>query len=285
MPYVRELDDLPWEVRRGASAVLRYWPKVDGRNVLASAAAGHCTYEVVSPSGATVQAEINITPTTVSGVSLLDLAIPAITELGERYQVRITYRESGGSVSYTDLRTFDVVLFPFGQPWVSFNDLVEARQDAADILNRIGVQLGYTTGTEAREYAAAICAIEGRIALDARIRDTVLSDYARAASETRSPAALSRLGRRFCRPALIIDRQRLTRVERFGALAHLYRSVALRPQDGEDAASQVYREFKGLADHAWSQVGPLAYDSSEDGVPDEIIAEVTRVGRMRRVQS
>jgi hypothetical protein len=284
MLYVRELDDLPWEVRRGAAAVLRYWPKVDGRNVVASATAGHCRYAIYSPQGGVVQGEANVAPTTVNGRSALDLAVPAIATLDERYQVRVYWRPSGGAATSEvfDVRLFDCVLFPFGGPSTSLNDLLELRADARDVLDRMGQRLGYAAGDEAREYAAAICAVHGRIALEARVRDAVATDARNAPSETR-PGTVQRS--RFMRPALILDRARLARVERMEAMAHAYRSIALGPEESDDPASQAYRHFRDGAGLAWQQVGPLAYDESETLQGAGEVTDPGRMVRQRRVQA
>ena len=284
MVYVRELDDLPWEVRRSAATVLRYWPKRDGRNVVASSTAGHCRYSLHGPNGDTVQAETNVAPTTVEGRSALDLAIPAISTLDERYQVRIYWRETGAAATAElfDVRLFDVVLFPFGGPSTSLNDLLELRADARDVLDRMGQRLGYAAGDEAREYAAAVCAVHGRIALEARVRDAVAMEARSSPSETQAPA---RHSSRYTRPALILDRARLARVERMEAMAHAYRSIALGPEESDDPASQAYRHFRDGAGLAWQQVGPLAYDAGETLQPTSELGSIGRLTRVRRVQA
>jgi len=284
MVYVRELDDLPWEVRRGTATTLRYWPKLDGRNVVASATAGHCRYAIFSPQGTAIQGETNLTPTTIEGRSALDIAIPAIGVLDERYQVRVYWRESGAAATAEvfDVRLFDVVLFPFGGPTTSLNDLLELRADAKDVLDRMGQRLGYAAGDEAREYAAAICAVHGRIALEARLRDAVATEARNAPSETKIAA---RPSSRYTRPALILDRARLARVERMEAMAHAYRSIALGPEESDDPASQAYRHFRDGAGLAWQQVGPLAYDDSETLQPSGEVSDVGRMTRVRRVQA
>lgn len=284
MVYVRELDDLPWEVRRSTAAVLRYWPKREGRNVVASSTAGHCRYAVYDPQGAVVQAEANVAPTTVDGRSALDLAIPAISTLDERYQVRIYWRETGAAQTSEvfDVRLFDVVLFPFGGPSTSLNDLLELRADARDVLDRMGQRLGYAAGDEAREYAAAICAVHGRIALEARVRDAVAQEARSAPSET---VATTRGRSQYTRPALILDRARLARCERMEAMAHAYRSIALGPEESDDPASQAYRHFRDGAGLAWQQVGPLAYDAGETLQPTSELGSIGRLTRVRRVQA
>lgn len=274
MVYVRELDDLPWEVRRNTATTLYLWPKIDGRNVVVSATAAHNYYEVYDPSGNAVQGATNATVSTVSGVSRLALSIPAIAALDERYQVRCYWRETGSSVEQMDVRLFDVVLYPFGGPAVSLNDMLEQRADVRQRLNEMGQRLGYATGDQAQEYAAAICAVSGRIALEARVRDAVVQD-ARIHGESKAPVAAT--AARYTRPALVLDRARLKRVELYEALAHLYRSMALQPEDGTDPAAAAYRLYRDMAGVAWGQVGPLAYDAGETLQPT---GEVTDPGRI-----
>jgi hypothetical protein len=283
MVYIRELDDLPWEVRRSTSTTLNYWPKVDGRNVVVTSDAGVNRYEVYDPSGGLVQGSTALTPTTVSGVSRFSLAIPSIATLDERYQVRVYFRETGaGTPEQLDVRLFDVVLWPFGGPQVSLNDMLEQRADVRQRLNEMGTRLGYAAGDAAQEYAAAICAVAGRIALEARVRDAVVQD-ARSHSETTAPR--TGVAARYTRPALVIDRQRLKRVELYEALAHLYRSQALQPEDGTDPASAAYRLYRDQSGVAWGQVGPLAYDAGETLQPSGELSDPGRVTYRTRRQA
>ena len=48
--------------------------------------------------------------------------------------------------------------------------------------------------------------------------------------------------------------------------------------------SSTYRHFRDAAGGAWLQVGPLAYDGSEDLVPDRDLVNMGRVTFLRRVQ-
>jgi hypothetical protein len=273
MGYVRELDDLPWEVRRSAAATLYYWPKVDGANVSVSATATDNQYEVLSPSGTVVQARGNATVASIGGVSRLALAIPAITTLDERYQVRVYWRQLGSAVEQFDLRLFDVVLWPYNQPQCSANDLLEYRADAGQYLLQLGRRLFAADGDEAVERAAAVCAVHGLLAVHGRIRDAVVMQQA-THSETRA-STNQRTARN--RAALILDRTRLKPVEAWESLVHLYRAMAVQPGEaGSDTASAVHRTCADAAAHAWQMVGPLAYDAGEnlqDG------AEITDPGR------
>lgn len=282
MPYVRELDDLPWEVRRNTATTLYLWPKIDGRNVVVSATAAHNYFEVYDPSGLQVQASTNATVASVGGVSRLALSIPAIATLDERYQVRCYWRETGSSVEQMDVRLFDVVLYPFGGPSISLNDMLEQRADVRQRLNEMGQRLGYATGDQAQEYAAAICAVSGRIALEARVRDAVVQD-ARLHSETKAPVTGG--ATRYTRPALVLDRARLKRCELYEALAHLYRSMAIQPEDGTDPAAAAYRLYRDMASTAWQQVGPLAYDAGETLQPSGTVADPGRITYRTRRQA
>lgn len=281
MAYIQEFDELPWEARQGVATTFRFWPKIDGRNVLASATSGHCYFTVHDPSGTSIQSQTSITPTTVGAVSRLDIAVSAISTLDESYTIRLTWRESGSSTVQFDTMVFDVVLYPFGQPWTSLNDLLDLRSSAADALDRMGQNLEYASGDEAREYAAGLCAYNGRLRLDARIRDEIINARL-GASET---SAKTSTGTVKGRPHLILDRRRLIRVERLEAAAHLYRSLAPDPEEGEDPMSALYRHFRDEASAAWQMVGPLRYDASEDLVPDSVVEDVGRVIYHRRVQA
>ena len=294
MVWIREFDELPWEVQQSTATTVRFWPKVDGANVIASAVAGEVTVAIHDTAGDVVQAATNATPVKATGPlagrtasnshTYIPVAIPSIATLGERYSARITWQVSGSAVVRFDQRLFDVVLYPFSQPETSMSDLLDLRSDIATVLDRMGQRLGYASGREAQEGAASLCAYNGRLALDSRIRDQVLQDRSTAsASETRAPVL--GVDAVYARPALVLDRARLIRVERLEAMAHLYRSLAPAPDEGEDPFSSLYRHFRDAASTAWMQVGPLAYDGSEDLVPDTQLTNLGQVTRLRRVQS
>lgn len=279
MAYVRELDDLPWEAPFGRSHVFRFWAKENGENVVPSASP---TWAIYSESGSSLTSGTGTVTASAQDASqsYIAITVPNSLALGERYQLRVTWVASVSGVTYEDIRLFDVVRFPFGAPYTSLNDLQELRSDISDRLNRIGVSLGYATGDTAREAGAAICAYHGRIALEARIRDQIERDA--AAGDNRAPNVRARS--RYMRPALILDRTRLARVERYEAAAHAYRFDAKAPEDGDDSASQAYRHFRDQANLAWTQVGPLTYDSADTGQSDAQVAELSRVTFARRVQ-
>lgn len=282
MTYISEFDELPWEARKDQAATFRYWPKVDGRNVTASSVSGEVSFTVHKPDGSQIQGSTNVSPTAVGKYSRLDLVVSAIATLDEGYTVRLTWRQASETEDYFEVIPFDVVLYPFGSPWVSLNDLLELRASAGDALDRLGQGYEYASGDQARAYAAGVCAYNGRLALDARIRAAVLGGNVGGASET-SPGSARDDNRG--RPHLILDRKRLIRVERYEAAAHLYRAIAPDPEEGEDPMSALYRHFVAEADKAWQQVGPLRYDASEDLTADQVVEDLSSVVYMRRRQA
>lgn len=281
MAYVNELDDLPWEARFGVATTLRFFFKENVRNVSVS---GTPTVNFYSSSGADLGADttgVVVSPAQDTDQQYRAVVVPSTFALGERYRARITWTSATSSVAYAEDRLFDVVRTPFGAPWTSLNDLIEARPEVLEILDRWGQRLGYAAGDVARENAAGIAAVHGRLWLEAKIRDQISRDAVTTATETK--AGRSRTGLIPWRPALIIDRQRLMRPERFAALAHVYRGVAKAPDDGDDTHSQLYRHFRDQAEAAWLGVGPLAYDHGDAGSTADLADDVrSHVWRRRQ---
>ena len=284
MTYIRELDELPWEAREGVPITFRYWPKVDGRNVLASSVAGEVTFSVFKPDGVQVQGPTTVTPATVSitsrNISRFDLPVAGLADRGEGYQVRLTFREDGQTFDHFDARTFDVVLWPFDQPRVSLNDMLEERSDLGPTLDRIGQRLNFVAGDDAQERAASVIAIRARWDLYSMVRDAIRQD-AKAASEVNAPATQAS---RRTRPNLILRREPLYRVERFLAMKNVYLSIAKDPEDGDREADTLYRLYRDQAARAWQMVGSLEYDADEDLVGEELVEDPGRVTFHTRVQ-
>ena len=261
MAYAKELDGLRPEVRQGVASTLSFWPKIAGTgNVAASATASHNTYVVKDPSGLVIQSSANATRTTVGSVSRLDLSIPAISTLDEDYRVEITWRESGGSVDYFDVLFFDVVLWPWGPPSVSLNDLQEERADAEEICTRHGLKLAITAAE-----MAAIYAVRARVEIDRMVRDQIVSDsngFAQS-GQIHLSSAPSR-----GRPHLILNRERLNLVERKLAVRCMFEADMTDPEPGSgDESGALFAHFKASAESAWRSVGPLKYDSGETLTP------------------
>lgn len=263
MTYARELDDLPWEAARGVATTFGFWPKVDGENVRAAASP---TVEVYNPSGVLLSSPTpTVTDSGTPSVSRITFTVPAQTTLDEGYSVRVTWRVFGTTDDRSYVRLFDVVLFPFGGPAVSLNDLLEVRPDIGYILDRIGTNLlGFTSN--AREQAAAVFCLQARIELETMVRTTMVAQGEGT------------------RPSLILSRERLNRTERLLAVALVYEAISDNPGGGEaanDAPGPFYRR-QALA--AFQALGPLKYDAAEDGVPDTTLPNLGRVTFTRRVQ-
>jgi hypothetical protein len=256
--FARELDSLRPELRAGAAGTVSHWPKVDGQNVLATAA----TFKVFDEGGTELQSGA-ASLTAVGAVHRIDCAVSALSDLADGYRVEVTWTYA--STTYFAAILFDVVLHPWvHSETISLNDLLEARPDVDQALDRLGVLLGYTAGEDAQNAAAAIMAERARVRLDAWLRS--------AATESGD-----------LRPALIIDRVALSRVERPLALAALFESNAQDPEDGDAEPDALYRHYTRRAEAEFKALR-LAYDSSEDGTPDAVVRSLGSVVRTERVQ-
>lgn len=281
MTFHQEGDELPWEARQNATAYFRFYPKSAGFNVTAESSPAP-TFTVHDPDGTQIQSgTCTITNSGTPTISQLLITVSPIATLGERYSVRITWQVDEAIDTHFDVRTFDVVLVPFGQPTVSLNDLREERPDIDVILDRLGVRLGYTTGSTAQETMASIYAIRGLVALEGMIRTTVAND-ARGAVATYT--GRTRSDTRYTRPRLILDRQRLNRVERLLTLREIFRGIAQDPDQGEDENSRLFQHYNREAAAVFEQLGPLQYDSNEDLVPETEVMPTRRAIFTRRVQ-
>lgn len=263
--YVRELDELRQEVRQNVAGTISFWPKVAGTgNVTATAA----SWEIYSPSGGSALATGSGTISAVGtpSISRIDIAVPAQATLDEDYQARITWRASGESADRFTVVMFDVVLVPWGPPTVSLNDLLEERAEIGAVLERLGRRFSPVL-TE--QEMAAIYAVRARVALDVKIRSRIEEDAARGSEQAR-------------RPHLILNQERLNRVERLLALAAIYQADMSNPDDEEDDSAAMFRHFTLEGDSAWASVGPLKYDRIEDLVADSVESGAGRIVRTRR---
>lgn len=243
MAFIRENDDLRREAPHGHPTTFRYWPKVDGANVLVET--DSASAELYDPSGAALGA-LEVTESTVevdpgeedtAEVSRLDLSIPAGLALAEDYQVQLTYQVD--SEPLRDAFTFDVVLYPLRSACtLSLNDLAEVRPDVIEVLDRQGRRLGYA---DAGQTMAAIYSTRALIEIDGRLRDLIAQ-----ARDTR--------------PALLVNRERLLRPLRYTALRMVFEAESSNPtEDGTDEASGLARHYRAEAESAWRGVGPLKF--------------------------
>jgi hypothetical protein len=280
--YARELDELRREVRKDVATTLKFWPKIDGANVIAEDTGSVNVFTVYDSNGAVLQASTAATVTDIGSpdeYSYLTLSIPAISTLQEDCTVQITWYQDTIATAHFDVISFDVVLYPLGGPSVSLNDLLEERPDCGEVLDRLGVLLGYTTGDAAKKGMAAVVAYRGLIELDGKIRNAVAksqnSDVPSYTSTLTSGTPI------YTRPYLILNRERLNAVERKCALKALYAADMSEPE-GDDESAALYRFYAQEAETAWRGVGPLKYDSVEDLVPDTELTGLNRCVSLRR---
>lgn len=276
MAYARELDSLRQELRLSTAGTIIHWARVDGINVQVSATAGHCTFEVFDPTGRSLQGPTNIDGTLVVDVDRFDIAVSAISALDEDYYVDILWRQASSSVTRRDVVYFDVVRYPWGQPLIGLNDLLEERPDIGEILDRHGQMLGYSAGDAAKTTAAGIYAAKAHVELDALIRAQVASESSTIGSIGAGYPLIVRT-----RPNLILNRERLRRVESKIAMREIY---AADNRGSEDEGSWLYRHYAEMAAAAWSSIGPLKYGATETLVPDTIVDNLGTVVRQRRAQ-
>lgn len=241
MSYESELDDLRREVRADASAIMAYWPKVNGRNVVVTAASASLFDKDGTSLGA-ISASVEVGKDDGGDpaetlYSRIDLTVPAC-DLGENYTIEVTF--TSGGLPYVDAFTFDSVLYPIAHAsMVSLNDLLEVRPDVADVLERQGLRLGFEA-EEAAEKMASIYSVRAIEDIQSRLGD--------ACREQRGS-----------RPSLVIQRDRLSRPIRYTAMKLIYAAESSNPEDGEDEAAGIYRHFRAAADAAWRGVGPLQF--------------------------
>jgi len=280
MAYARELDSLRQELRLDTAGTIVFWPKLNGANVAVSAVGGECYFQIYDASGTSIQAQTNIDGTLVGDVDRFDIPADAISTLDEDYRADIFWTVASGSVVYRDAVFFDVVRYPYGPPSVSLNDLLEERPDVGEVLDRHGQLLGYTAGDTAKETAAAIYAVRARVEIDALVRTQVTADA--AVGSARAPVHPT-TGSVYTRPNLILNRERLNRVERKLAMRLVYEGDQTGGED--DEGNWLFLHYKRAAEYAWASVGPLKYDQSEDMVPDTVKDDIGRSVVQRRVQA
>ena len=150
MTFQQELDDVRQEVRRGASGVVRFWPKVDGENV---AVTGTPTYVWYDPEGDTI-ASGNVTAATVGTFTRCSVTIDASSETDVKENHRLLISFVYSTVTYVESVGFDVVVEPMGSVNVSMNDLTSEQADAEAILLRQALQ--QESGRTAVQQAAVL---------------------------------------------------------------------------------------------------------------------------------
>lgn len=269
MAHARENDELRSEIRKDVAGTISLWPKVDGLNVAVSSS----SYVVKDPSGTVIQSGTG-TDTDVDGIDRIDCAVSPISTLDEDYTCHISWVYNG--TTRLDVVQFDVVLWPFGGPEVSLNDMRELRADAEAILTRYGERLGQSSNKA--EYAAGVCAYRARVALERFLRDRIDQDARTAASEHSTGLKNVKLWR----PNAILNREVLKSAEAFLAVKHMY-LVDMGAQDSGDESASHYEQWSELAAAEMRSIGPVKFDFNEDLRTDTIDETLGRSIRRRRV--
>lgn len=260
MTFAAELDDVRQQIRRGgdaASNIIVFWPSVAGTgNVTVT---GTPTYELRKDTTAAIGSG-SVTVTDVDGVSKITIGIDAtdttVFELLENYSAIITWVHGGRT--YVSTVRFDCVLDPIGDLNVTLNDLIEEVVDMDERLTRQAAIQG--TGRTA-EQAASVYAVKawGDV-------------YRMLKSKSEAQGGLI--------PRLIVDREALRRVVVARACARIFRA-----EGGglESESRQLFEDWSEEAIQRFQEMGPLAYDSTEDGASDSIVSGWATV-QCRRVQ-
>lgn len=260
MAYAKEFDELRSEVKKDKTGTVSFWPKVLGSgNVVPSSA----SYETFSPDGVLL-ASGSITPVTVAtGIGRLDAPIAAgvSATLGEDYRVDFTWTST--SVYYSTVY-FDVVLYPFGPPSVSLLDMLEESIEIGAILERHGIKLGISQSTAQAEMAS-IYAYRARVELDAMLRDAIQIEQNSSSTYSTPTRGVYKVGR----PHMILNRERLNRVERKLAMRAAFASD-MTDREGTDSSASKYRYFDEEVQRAFKAIGPIKFDFIEDKVVDAV---------------
>lgn len=249
MAFAAELDDVRQQIRQGgdaASNIVVFWPSVAGTgNVPVT---GTPTYELRKDTTASIGSG-SVTVTDVDGISKITIGIDAsdtsVFELLENYSAIITWAHGGRT--YVSTVRFDCVLDPIGDLNVTLNDLIEEVVDMDERLTRQAAIQG--TGRTA-EQAASVYAVKawGDV-------------YRMLKAKSEAQGGLI--------PRLIVDREALRRVVVARACARVFRAEG----GGLDSESrQLFEDFSEEAILRFQEMGPLAYDSSEDGAVDSTVS-------------
>lgn len=217
------------------------------------------TFRVLTPSGdvAASSASATVTQMGVPRRSRLSCSVPTSLELGEGYQLEVTY---GTTVEHA---YFDVVLRPLGRV-PSLDDVLQVRTDAAAMIEAKAHRLGVSP----EDYVTHTLGDRARVWLEGMLQSTLYppndpsSDYywAYPAMRTYDGRVIQR------RPYAILDTDRLHRVEVLLAVAALYDSIAGGGE--EDTAARQRDHYKLEAQSMMRAIGPIRLDIDGDGEPD-----------------
>ena len=237
MPFFPELDDVRHEVRRGASGVVRLWPKVDGANVLADE--DSVSAEAFEPGGTSLgpltvvdgtqpeepeEGEEEVSRFT-AGVNAAEL------ELGEGYRIDFTYQVDG--VEHVESVPFDVVLEPWGTLGASYSDILDEHAALGEWLDRQAREQGEG---ETRERQAQRMLQGALREVRARMRRKVLESGGSW-------------------PAYIPDREGLRGVLVATAVVRVLQAQGLV----SDVLINLHTFWRGEVERRWAELSPLKY--------------------------
>lgn len=237
MAFAFEGDLLRTELRKGVAGTVSFRPQVAG--VGSTTPTGTPTFTVHKPDGTQVQSG----SATVSA-NTISCAVSALDEVESDYQVRITWTSADVSGDQLHIEPFDVVMWPFGPVDIGINDLKAARPDLDRLLKRNGQRLGLDAdGDVAAEMYASILAYRARIVLEGWVRSSL--------PEGSLPTG-------FRRGWVVLDRDRLRRVEVSLAVAEAYASEMTGREDDDTGA--LHEFYRKEAATFWRQALPLRLD-------------------------
>ena len=261
MVYAVELDDRIFEIRRGGSGLVYFWPKAEATG---NTAATFVSASIYKPGDSTT-AITAITPTTrtIDDVTRFDFTIDASAsatyQLDENYRIDLTWTYlDADAITRTqfDSVRFDVCREPMN-PRVSLNDLIDEVHDIGARLTTMGRAVATTQTPEIR---ASVFGAKGWQDVRARLKSQLQ-------------------GQGKILPRCLIDRAALHRA----TVAAAIRLVFMSNAGGSDSESAELRDFWAEETSARvREIGPAAdYDSNQDGVPDMTLAGFGSV-RVRR---
>lgn len=248
MPFFSELDDVRHEVRRGASGVVRLWPKVGGANVLADE--DSVSAEAFQPDGTSLGAVVVVDGTQPEEpeegeeeVSRFSVTINgAALELGENYRLDFTY--SVALFEHVESVPFDVVLEPWGTLGASYSDILDEHAALGEWLERQAQEQGEG---ETRERQAQRVLQGALREVRARMRRKVLESGG-------------------FWPCYVPDREGLRGVLVATAVVRAIQAHGLV----SDTLIQLHTFWRGEVERRWGELSPLKFGESTKTGEDEL---------------
>lgn len=248
MAYQFERDQLRQEIVTdlGTTQYIRVYPKVPGIGAVAGDSSA--TYTLLDEAGDT-KATGSVNPTDLgdsTGVYEVPVASGLFADLQENCTCKLDW--SSGGTTYRAVVLFDVVRHAYANTgFVGLSDL----QDREPYIGRYALKIANVVGLsgtdEAKKQAIADrYAYQARVEVDAWVRS--------AATDLGST-----------RPAVVLDRVALAKVEVLMALHLIYNGMAGGEGSEERTKALMYLD---KAQSAWRVLGPVSLDTNEDLTAD-----------------